>query len=143
MFQTTTNSCNKFIPLNGRPCRDFYNNCVPGVTQATGPREPWHDCHAKVEGPVAVDLVSNFVDRVKKQGRESLPYMYAALREPEFALKVKFDHIIYYETQLRCGESMYKINVTYPVGIRVTQSFIIRSLFICICIFLIWNTQMS
>ena len=47
--------------------RDFYNNCVPGVTQETGPREPWHDCHAKVEGPIAVDLMRNFVDRVKKQ----------------------------------------------------------------------------
>ena len=47
--------------------KDFYNNCVPGVTQETGPREPWHDCHAKVEGPIAVDLMCNFVDRVKKQ----------------------------------------------------------------------------
>ena len=57
------------------------------MTQETGPREPWHDCHAKVEGPIAVDLVSNFVDRVKKQGRESLPFMYI-VQEPEFALKV-------------------------------------------------------
>ena len=68
--------------------RDFYNNCVPGVTPETGPREPWHDCHAKVEGPIAVDLVSNFMDRVKKQGRESLPFM-CAITEPEFSLKVE------------------------------------------------------
>ena len=60
---------------------DFLNACTPGATQKTGPREPWHDCHARVEGPVAYDLVRNFEDRVKKQGSESLPFMYD-IKEP-------------------------------------------------------------
>ena len=65
--------------------RDFYSKCVPGATHKTGPREPWHDCHARVEGPVAYDLVRNFADRIEKQGRESLPFMYD-ITEAEFAL---------------------------------------------------------
>ena len=27
---------------------DFYQNCFVGVTEDTGPREPWHDIHSKV-----------------------------------------------------------------------------------------------
>ena len=29
---------------------DFRNKCYPGVTEETGPREPWHDIHSQV-GP--------------------------------------------------------------------------------------------
>ena len=36
---------------------DFYSYIVPDVTQKVGPREPWHDCHSKVEGPVALDIM--------------------------------------------------------------------------------------
>ena len=32
-----------------------------------GPRQPWHDCHAMVEGPVARDIVLNFEQRWIKQ----------------------------------------------------------------------------
>ena len=46
---------------------DFYNYCVPGVTEDVGPREPWHDCHAKVEGPSALDIMKNFEERWYKQ----------------------------------------------------------------------------
>ena len=42
---------------------DFYNNCVVGATADVGPREPWHDCHAKVEGPAALDIMKNFEER--------------------------------------------------------------------------------
>ena len=28
-----------------------------------GPREPWHDIHARVEGPIALDVKKNFEDR--------------------------------------------------------------------------------
>jgi phosphatidylserine/phosphatidylglycerophosphate/cardiolipin synthase-like enzyme len=31
------------------------------------PREPWHDIHAKVEGPAAVDVAINFIERWVKQ----------------------------------------------------------------------------
>jgi len=42
---------------------DFYQNCAKGVTEATGPRQPWHDIHAKVEGPIALDIKKNFEER--------------------------------------------------------------------------------
>ncbi|EMS67798.1 Phospholipase D alpha 2 [Triticum urartu] len=36
-----------------------------------GPREPWHDIHAKVEGPVAWDVLHNFEQRWRKQGGDN------------------------------------------------------------------------
>jgi phospholipase D1/2 len=67
---------------------DFYNNCILGVTAETGPREPWHDCHAKLEGPVVIDILKNFVERCKKQAQDVLPHMYH-VKEPEFDLDAK------------------------------------------------------
>ncbi|QQP35472.1 Uncharacterized protein FKW44_023706, partial [Caligus rogercresseyi] len=48
-------------------CGDFYNNCVTGATKELGPREPWHDCHAKIEGPAALDVMKNFEERWRRQ----------------------------------------------------------------------------
>ena len=42
-------------------------NCTPGATADCGPREPWHDIHARVEGPIVMDIVRNFADRWIKQ----------------------------------------------------------------------------
>ena len=50
---------------------DFYQNCVPGATEKTGPREPWHDIHGKVEGPIALDIKRNFEERWCKQSPDS------------------------------------------------------------------------
>ena len=45
---------------------DFRNkNC--GSTEDTGPRIPWHDNHARVEGPAAIDIKRNFEERLLKQ----------------------------------------------------------------------------
>eukprot|EP01018_Ginkgo_biloba_P018572 Gb_16823 [translate_table: standard] len=50
---------------------DFYNGCFKGANiDYGGPREPWHDIHAKLEGPVAWDVLKNFEQRWKKQGEE-------------------------------------------------------------------------
>ena len=38
-----------------------------GVDQSSGPRQPWHDIHAKVEGPIVYDVMTNFTDRWIKQ----------------------------------------------------------------------------
>ena len=65
---------------------DFYSNCVVGVTSETGPREPWHDNHAKVEGPAAIDIKHNFEERWKKQADIHVDRLYSHEDEEEFAL---------------------------------------------------------
>ncbi|KAF8400641.1 hypothetical protein HHK36_013940 [Tetracentron sinense] len=37
-----------------------------------GPREPWHDIHSKLEGPIAWDVLFNFEQRWRKQGGKDL-----------------------------------------------------------------------
>ncbi|KAK9750992.1 hypothetical protein RND81_02G234500 [Saponaria officinalis] len=37
-----------------------------------GPREPWHDIHSRLEGPVAWDVLQNFEQRWRKQGGKGL-----------------------------------------------------------------------
>ncbi|KAK8745397.1 hypothetical protein OTU49_000171 [Cherax quadricarinatus] len=45
---------------------DFYNGiCQSSVT--TGPRQPWHDIHMYIEGPAAMDILSNFIERWRRQ----------------------------------------------------------------------------
>ncbi|XP_045620568.1 uncharacterized protein [Procambarus clarkii] len=45
---------------------DFYNGiCQSSVS--TGPRQPWHDIHMYIEGPAALDILSNFVERWRRQ----------------------------------------------------------------------------
>lgn len=44
--------------------------CCPGSglnANEPFPREPWHDIHARVEGPVAADVAINFLERWFKQ----------------------------------------------------------------------------
>ena len=48
---------------------DFYNGYLPNdVKDVHGPRQPFHDIHCKLEGPVAYDVFQNFIERWKKQG---------------------------------------------------------------------------
>lgn len=46
---------------------DFRNSNAKSVPPTQGPREPWHDIHSKVEGPVAHDVFENFYERWEKQ----------------------------------------------------------------------------
>ena len=46
---------------------DFYQNCIKDTNQYMGPRQPWHDCHAKIEGKAAGDIKRNFEERWYKQ----------------------------------------------------------------------------
>jgi len=46
---------------------DFYQNCTVGCKAETGPRQPWHDIHARLEGPVVIDIMENFTNRWIKQ----------------------------------------------------------------------------
>ncbi|KAL5199426.1 hypothetical protein ABZP36_020629 [Zizania latifolia] len=48
---------------------DFHQPNVDGAAITKGgPREPWHDIHSKLEGPVAWDVLRNFDRRWRKQG---------------------------------------------------------------------------
>ncbi|XP_073292022.1 phospholipase D alpha 1 [Primulina huaijiensis] len=52
---------------------DFHQ---PNYTEAAitkgGPREPWHDIHSRLEGPIAWDVLFNFEQRWRKQGGKDL-----------------------------------------------------------------------
>ncbi|CAH9088514.1 unnamed protein product [Cuscuta europaea] len=48
---------------------DFHQPNFTGASIAKGgPREPWHDIHSRLEGPIAWDVLYNFEQRWKKQG---------------------------------------------------------------------------
>ncbi|PIA37741.1 hypothetical protein AQUCO_03000342v1 [Aquilegia coerulea] len=48
---------------------DFHQPNFTGASiQKGGPREPWHDIHCKLEGPIAWDVLYNFEQRWLKQG---------------------------------------------------------------------------
>nr|CAB43062.1 phospholipase D2 [Craterostigma plantagineum] len=53
---------------------DFHQpNFTGAVIAKGGPREPWHDIHSRLEGPIAWDVLFNFEQRWKKQaGRDLL-----------------------------------------------------------------------
>merc|ERR1719341_2113349 len=51
---------------------DFRNSNAKSTPATTGPREPWHDIHCRVEGPIARDVLENFVERWVRQG-EGMP----------------------------------------------------------------------
>lgn len=57
-----------FGTLNTTHHNDFHQPNFPGSSlQKGGPREPWHDIHCRVEGPVAWDVLYNFEQRWRKQ----------------------------------------------------------------------------
>ncbi|XAR50554.1 Phospholipase D [Bertholletia excelsa] len=48
---------------------DFHQpNFTGALITKGGPREPWHDIHSRLEGPIAWDVLFNFEQRWKKQG---------------------------------------------------------------------------
>ncbi|KAG9141078.1 hypothetical protein Leryth_001587 [Lithospermum erythrorhizon] len=52
---------------------DFHQpNFTGGSITMGGPREPWHDIHSKLEGPIAWDVLYNFEQRWRKQGGKDL-----------------------------------------------------------------------
>ncbi|XP_022997750.1 phospholipase D alpha 4 [Cucurbita maxima] len=54
-------------------CCDFYQTSISGAKlQKGGPREPWHDVHARVTGEAAWDILTNFEQRWTKQSDASL-----------------------------------------------------------------------
>ncbi|XP_061341037.1 phospholipase D alpha 1-like [Gastrolobium bilobum] len=57
-----------FSTLNTFHHDDFHQPNFTGASiKKGGPREPWHDIHCKLEGPVAWDVLYNFEQRWEKQ----------------------------------------------------------------------------
>ncbi|XP_050232352.1 phospholipase D alpha 4 [Mercurialis annua] len=49
-------------------CNDFYQTSIGGASlHKGGPREPWHDAHARILGEAAWDILTNFEQRWTKQ----------------------------------------------------------------------------
>eukprot|EP00475_Leptophrys_vorax_P010817 TRINITY_DN1738_c0_g2_i1.p1 TRINITY_DN1738_c0_g2~~TRINITY_DN1738_c0_g2_i1.p1 ORF type:complete len:822 (-),score=225.05 TRINITY_DN1738_c0_g2_i1:60-2525(-) len=58
-----------FRTINSDHKGDSDNHCF-AVDPECGPRQPWHDLHAKVEGPAALDILQNFVERIRCQASD-------------------------------------------------------------------------
>ncbi|WOL07514.1 phospholipase D gamma 1-like [Canna indica] len=48
---------------------DDYHNPTFVVSDNSAPREPWHDLHARIEGPAAYDVLKNFEERWLKASK--------------------------------------------------------------------------
>lgn len=58
-----------FRTLDSAHHDDFHQpNFSDGSIAKGGPREPWHDIHSRLEGPIAWDVLYNFEQRWRKQG---------------------------------------------------------------------------
>lgn len=55
-----------FSTLDREHKGDFHNAFI-SVNANYGPREPWHDVHARLTGSAAIDLLRNFEERWRKQ----------------------------------------------------------------------------
>jgi len=73
----------KLFDYSSEHSEDFYQNCTPGATIETGPREPWHDIHARLEGPAALDVLANFEERWRRQAEDKEGFLYE-ITEDEF-----------------------------------------------------------
>ncbi|PWA56675.1 phospholipase D alpha 1 precursor [Artemisia annua] len=62
-----------FRTLDSAHHDDFHQPNYTGASITKGgPREPWHDIHSRLEGPVAWDVLFNFEQRWKKQGGKDI-----------------------------------------------------------------------
>ncbi|KAK6941658.1 Phospholipase D/Transphosphatidylase, partial [Dillenia turbinata] len=62
-----------FRTLNSAHHNDFHQPNFAGASISKGgPREPWHDIHSRLEGPIAWDVLFNFEQRWMKQGKKDL-----------------------------------------------------------------------
>ncbi|VFQ70640.1 unnamed protein product [Cuscuta campestris] len=58
-----------FRTLDSAHHDDFHQpNFADASITKGGPREPWHDIHSRLEGPIAWDVLYNFEQRWRKQG---------------------------------------------------------------------------
>jgi phospholipase D1/2 len=71
-----------FRTLNGVHNKDFHQPNFPDACiEKGGPREPWHDIHCRIEGPVAWDVLFNFEQRWQKQAGDSRVSLLIPIRD--------------------------------------------------------------
>lgn len=70
-----------FRTLNGEHREDFHQFLAGASLECGGPREPWHDIHSRLEGPVAWDVLYNFEQRWRKQAGTSREHLLLPIRE--------------------------------------------------------------
>ncbi|KAK6927573.1 Phospholipase D/Transphosphatidylase [Dillenia turbinata] len=64
-----------FRTLDSAHSDDFHQPNFPGSSiRKGGPREPWHDIHCRLEGPVAWDVLYNFEQRWRRQVGNNLTF---------------------------------------------------------------------
>uniref|UniRef100_A0A0E0PZW8 Phospholipase D n=1 Tax=Oryza rufipogon TaxID=4529 RepID=A0A0E0PZW8_ORYRU len=88
-----TQSHSLFRTLDAAHHKDFHQPSIDDAELAKGgPREPWHDIHSRLEGPVAWDVLYNFEQRWRKQsGHGDLLVNLTALEHliaPQSAMKL-------------------------------------------------------
>jgi len=79
-----------FKTLHTTHAGDFYSKCIAGATGNVGPRQPWHDIHAKIQGPGAVDVHENFKERWIKQNKSQEAYLVPL--DDDFSLEADGPH---------------------------------------------------
>ena len=62
--------------------QDFHQPNFNGASiESGGPREPWHDIHSRLEGPIAWDVLYNFDQRWRKQAGKHREHLLVGLRD--------------------------------------------------------------
>jgi phospholipase D1/2 len=71
-----------FHTLNNVNSKDFHQANFNGASlEFGGPREPWHDIHSRLEGPIAWDVLFNFDQRWRKQAGERREKLLVPIQE--------------------------------------------------------------
>ncbi|RWR72420.1 phospholipase D alpha 1-like protein [Cinnamomum micranthum f. kanehirae] len=83
-YDTQSHSLFGTLNPNDPHHNDFYQPSFSSSSiQKGGPRQPWHDIHCRLEGPVAWDVLSNFEERWKKElGKDDLLLDHSNIIDP-------------------------------------------------------------
>ncbi|CAL4113845.1 unnamed protein product [Meganyctiphanes norvegica] len=97
---------------------DFINPTLPSLTSSSGPREPFHDIHSRVEGPVARDILKNFEERWEKCANS------AVQTEKNLDLVYNFHGWESWSVQMFRSINEYSVDLdTYQMSTGSTQIF--------------------
>jgi phospholipase D1/2 len=88
---------------------DFHQ--VWPVDQSHGPREPWHDIHSKLEGPITRDVLCNFEERWKKQASNLANSLLPIHNSPDFITEEEEE--VYNEHSFHSWSSQFFRSINY------------------------------